>query len=670
MQPGQESERVMPIKSMHLVSFEKKIFLIVMAVCLFDFFITIEELYAKEKLKDIKIGIINDSMPQFAIDPSGKARGSTIDIINAIARETKCHVTFVDVNSWEEALTLLKKDIVDAIPSCGISTQQIQDENLIASFPFETFQVRLFFKKGSFPFSSRKKMTLNTIGVVKGSPSDRYLQKANIPFVIRFDTMIENLFGLLKGEVNASIAEEEVFLSLARQIKEDHSIFSYGYSLLKSETCLIVKKDNQRLVTLINDSIDKFLRTNNCKSIYKKWYIYTPFWNLTKLISVMVAILISIICFFQYVHHKERTISQKNIELNEKRLAAQYNSIPTPTYTWHKEKNELILINFNKVALSFSPERLQKGLGSSIKTLFNDISAIEKMVESCFMLKCPLEESVSFFSNNAITHWHVLCSFVPPDLVLMHIEDVTSNYNAQKKENEYKKKLRGLASTLSKAEEQERRRISTLIHDAIGQPLALAKIRAVMLSQEIKNNTFKEDLSVIIDQLDSSISTTRTLTFDLGTPVLYKLGFVPAIEWLIGRLEDQFKLDLVYENRGVPKYINDDIKSFLFRSIHELIINVIKHAETKQVCLRTSQWPSGSLIVIVSDNGKGFSAKEYKLRAPFINSFGLFSLEERINYLGGKFKIFSKPGQGTTVSFVVPPSAFGEVATDENSSSG
>jgi two-component system sensor histidine kinase DegS len=107
--------------------------------------------------------------------------------------------------------------------------------------------------------------------------------------------------------------------------------------------------------------------------------------------------------------------------------------------------------------------------------------------------------------------------------------------------------------------------------------------------------------------------------------------------------------------------MNEDKKSFLFRSLKELVMNVIKHSEAEEVFIR-SYLDGDQIILEVEDRGTGFDVKKMYKNLGDSGSYGLFSLKERINLLGGKMEIYSRENIGTLVSVSLP--------VDENLSGG
>ncbi len=225
---------------------------------------------------------------------------------------------------------------------------------------------------------------------------------------------------------------------------------------------------------------------------------------------------------------------------------------------------------------------------------------------------------------------------------------------AEEKLRVYQKKLRSLASQLSLTEERERRRIAVELHDRIGQSLVFSKMKLKSLRESADTELSQKQLDEICDMIDQIIQDTRTLTFDLSSPILYEMGFEAAIsDWLTDHIEKQHGIQASFEDDGQPKPLNDDVRILLFKAVRELLINVVKHARARKVKVSTRR-NNGHILVTVEDDGVGFSYADSSLHGKEKGGFGLFSIRERLDHLGGKLTIESEPGKGTRITLVTP----------------
>ena len=223
---------------------------------------------------------------------------------------------------------------------------------------------------------------------------------------------------------------------------------------------------------------------------------------------------------------------------------------------------------------------------------------------------------------------------------------------AEEKIYAYQKQLRSLASELSLTEERERRRIATDLHDHIGQTLALAQIKLGVLQKLASATDLVGPVDEIRELIEQTIQYIRSLTFELSPPILYELGLEAALEWLAERTQEKHGILIDFEDDRQPKPMSEESRISLFKSVRELLTNIVKHAQTHKAKI-SIQREGNNIQILVEDDGVGFSPPEDKLLGK-IGGYGLFSIRERLKHLGGLIEIESKPGQGTRVTLVAP----------------
>ncbi|MEO8185289.1 MAG: PAS domain-containing sensor histidine kinase, partial [Deltaproteobacteria bacterium] len=234
-------------------------------------------------------------------------------------------------------------------------------------------------------------------------------------------------------------------------------------------------------------------------------------------------------------------------------------------------------------------------------------------------------------------------------LFVCFVTDVTARRAAESRIADYQEKLRQMAFDAALAEERERRRIAADLHDRIGQSLALSQMKLKSLQK-----TGAQDGAVdeAIELLAQSIVDTRTLIFDLSPPILYELGLKEALSWLAEDLGKRGGINIEVSDDALAKPLDDATAGLVFRAVRELLTNVLKHAQaaSAHVSLRRS---GDHLEIDVKDQGIGFEA-EAVAGSSAGGGFGLFSVREQINRLGGTMVVESGRGRGTSVSLSLP----------------
>ena len=208
--------------------------------------------------------------------------------------------------------------------------------------------------------------------------------------------------------------------------------------------------------------------------------------------------------------------------------------------------------------------------------------------------------------------------------------------------------VRRLAADLTQAEESERKRIAEVLHDDLQQLLYALQIRAELLATLLTTDE-QHGLSADLDDLlERALTTTRSLTVDLSPPVQQGEGLEGSLRWLA--IQFKHTQDLDVEIAGEATVVQPDVHTLLFRSVRELLFNVVKHADASHATVQVTQH-DGLVEVEVSDDGVGFDPDTVQQRG---TGFGLFSVRERLGLVGGDVRIESAPGAGTHISIYCP----------------
>jgi signal transduction histidine kinase len=232
--------------------------------------------------------------------------------------------------------------------------------------------------------------------------------------------------------------------------------------------------------------------------------------------------------------------------------------------------------------------------------------------------------------------------------VLGLIEDITAEKAMEEEIAAYQEQLRDLAAELTMAEEKERRRLAEELHDHISQVLALSQLKLGALKQELADSQVSQSLDEVRGHLSRVIKTTRSLTAELGSRLLNELGLEAGVQWLADKFREQYGLNI-----EVQCNLGDSLEpvknTLLFRVARELLINVVKHAQAHKVKISLIE-NNGELQLLVADDGVGLAEANHGS----LDSFGLFSIGERLRSLGGRLDIDSSPGRGARVSITLP----------------
>ncbi len=211
--------------------------------------------------------------------------------------------------------------------------------------------------------------------------------------------------------------------------------------------------------------------------------------------------------------------------------------------------------------------------------------------------------------------------------------------------------LRELAGELTLAEQRERRRLAGVLHDTLQQLLVGAKFRLGDLG-ECAAPAAREAAEAVGAILDEAIQCSRTLTGELSPPVLHEEGLGPALQWLAAWMHNKHDLRVDIEADAEAEPGSEDTRVLMFQSARELLFNAVKHAGVDTARVRLGR-RDNHVELIVSDKGAGFDPAAEPAPGQS-GGFGLLSIRERLNLLGGRLDIDSAPGRGSTFVMRAP----------------
>lgn len=207
--------------------------------------------------------------------------------------------------------------------------------------------------------------------------------------------------------------------------------------------------------------------------------------------------------------------------------------------------------------------------------------------------------------------------------------------------------LRALATELQDTESRERKRLARELHDNIQQILVAIKMHATMAHLGHGH----DGMAQVIRLSEEALRECRALVIGLSPPVLQDADLPAALNWLARKMNEQHGLQVELCIQHPLPSIPEDLRSLLFEVTRELLFNVVKHAEVTEA-LVTLWAESENLCLEVLDRGRGCDFDV--LARGNEESFGLFSIRERLNVLGGSFEADSAPGKGCRIVVCVP----------------
>ncbi|MES2109558.1 MAG: tetratricopeptide repeat protein [Bacteroidota bacterium] len=209
-----------------------------------------------------------------------------------------------------------------------------------------------------------------------------------------------------------------------------------------------------------------------------------------------------------------------------------------------------------------------------------------------------------------------------------------------------------LTKAVVDAEENERKRIASDLHDGVGQLFSAVKMNLNGLFERIsiqreEDRFLAENTLALVDE---SCKEVRSISHQMMPNMLLRSGIASDLKSFIEKIDaDALKVNL--EATGFKNKLESNVETMLYRIIQETINNVIKHAKATHLDIILNRDSKG-ISATITDNGIGFDLN----KKDEFSGIGLKNIATRIEYLKGTIKYTSVPGAGTTVAIEVPVS--------------
>lgn len=277
------------------------------------------------------------------------------------------------------------------------------------------------------------------------------------------------------------------------------------------------------------------------------------------------------------------------------------------------------------------------------------------IVTSLFAVVSMLPRALVFSPNREDSLIEIFFVFVIGILVSFSTGALRKEKERALKLINIQEELRFLLHQVTRAQEEERKRVARELHDDTIQSLIALSQKIDYIASNSKNLRPKdrEELEDLYQQTNRTMQEVRQLVQYLRPAVLDNLGLVSALEWLKSDVEQYSGIPTELKIIGNQRRFSDEEELLLFRIAQEALRNVWKHAQASSAQI-TLEFAEMKTRLSVSDNGKGFSPPPEISSLPKSSRLGLVGMEERSRLLGGSLLIDSKPGYGATITVEYP----------------
>ena len=313
-------------------------------------------------------------------------------------------------------------------------------------------------------------------------------------------------------------------------------------------------------------------------------------------------------------------------------------------------------VTANRAAAKLSGYSIEELCGMNVKSFLSETSLhLAQEIGSKMLNNEPVEQPYEQYlfrrdGSEAIVQLSTSLVFGKgKPVAFQHIaRDITEQKRMQ--EN-----LRYYLRQVTKAQEEERKRISHELHDDTLQALVVLSRQLDTLTSGSKG--IPEDLRASLEKLwhqtNDIVSEVRRLSQDLRPAALDRLGLLAALEWLASEIAKFSGIETKVKVTGVQRRLPEDVELVLFRITQEALRNVWRHSRASRAEI-TVEFGESKTRITICDNGRGFNLPDRMGDLPRDGKLGLAGMEERARLLGGILTLQSQLGKGTSIAIEIP----------------
>ena len=355
-------------------------------------------------------------------------------------------------------------------------------------------------------------------------------------------------------------------------------------------------------------------------------------------IAILVTIFILAFLFITLKYiiiplNKRHAIQESELKLQNARIMALFADLnPDPLLRLDLSGN-IIIINPEAKKCGFD-----KLMGKNISSIFPDINMdMEEFIKA--------DKSARFYLYYMGRPFSVQLNGINKiGIAQMYFHDITELKKYQEALEKSEVELKEFSKYLQLKIEEERQRISSELHDHIGQNLLLLRLNLQRNFTELTGNANSDYYLECTDIIDGAVRDLKGISYALKPMVLQELGLVPALFSLVNKVKTESGLKGDIGFIEMEKRLNPNLETAIYRIVQEGLNNIVKYSKAKEFNIELVN--NGKKIhIIISDDGVGFDVDEVKERG----GMGLKNMRERTEAFNGVFRLNSSPKDGTII---------------------
>jgi signal transduction histidine kinase len=370
---------------------------------------------------------------------------------------------------------------------------------------------------------------------------------------------------------------------------------------------------------------------------------YNPVYISTLIFIIVVAV---IYISYKYIYNpmiKKHRKDKKQFEITTEKILSMFSELdPNPIIRINKSG---IVINLNDSAKKrFTYLKINE---SSIKNIIpNTELNINEIIENDKTFIQPIEINDRFYDIN----FHGI-SFL--GMAQLYFWDTTAQKEYDRQMTNYQNLLRNSSAHLQKVIEEERNRLSRILHDSIAQNMLLIKLNVGNYKRFLSSGLKEEEYLRTINILDSTLKDVRELAHNLKPLNIDELGLQTVVRSMCNNVarEGGYKYELQFPDQ--PLSLPKEIEICIFRVIQESLNNMIRHAKASSFTINLF-FEETALVLFISDDGIGFKPKKLLNEKYISDGLGMMNMQDSVEKLNGTFQVDSSNNSGTIIIVAFP----------------
>ena len=365
-------------------------------------------------------------------------------------------------------------------------------------------------------------------------------------------------------------------------------------------------------------------------------------------ISILIFILVAAIIYisFRYIYNpmiRKHKKDQKQFEITTEKILEMFSELdPNPIM---RINSSGLITSLNKSAKERFPllEINKSKLDSLVSKVEIDINGIIINDKSVIL---PLELNERYYDINFKG-----ISFL--EMMQLYFWDTTAQKEYDRQMTNYQNLLKNSSAHLQKVIEEERNRLSRILHDSISQNLLLIKLNVGNYKKFVGIGLDEQDYIRTINILDATLNDVRELAHNLKPLNIDELGLETVVKSMCNNVAREAGYKYQIQFPKTPSNISKELEVCLFRVIQESLNNIIRHAKATSFIINLFL-DEGTLVLFISDDGIGFKPKKLLNDKYISDGLGVMNMQETVEKLNGTFQIDSTNNSGTVIIVAFP----------------